>query len=247
MTGQQLGIEARQDELRRLIAKEEERLLKRLSWWKRFQIELGTLPRPQAIALRQQLDQLYVDNWSAYTTFSDLKWEYEQWCKLKSLDDRVKAIREQRQKQLHNRAAQLANFNYNRHDFIIRDKDYKRGNPVDNLIRNHWSDRIYEMFDYHCAACGKKADLTLDHFWLPKNEGANFIMVDASGSIVCNVVALCRSCNSSKRDRSYTQFFETSALEKITGVHERLVIELMGNGEVQRAITKWYGTRIATY
>src|SRR5690606_12382786 len=67
--------------------------------------------------------------------------------------------------------------NNDRTEFLSRKVDYKRGNLLDNFVRNELFERIVNMFQIKCVSCERQDELTLDHFWLPKNEGGNFIML----------------------------------------------------------------------
>ena len=63
---------------------------------------------------------------------------------------------------------------------------------------------IYEMdneqeYDNKCALCGTKENLTVDHVYPISRGGPN---------IIGNIIPLCRSCNSKKKDRILTQEYD---------------------------------------
>lgn len=55
-----------------------------------------------------------------------------------------------------------------------------------------------EDFNNECAYCGEKRKLTQDHF-IPVSKGGGYIMG--------NIVPACASCNSSKRDRDFFEWY----------------------------------------
>lgn len=87
-------------------------------------------------------------------------------------------------------------------EFIIEPRDYKRNNSDERYYRNRWMLTLLRVYDCACAMCGSDRDgLELDHFWLPKSKGGNFILRSAlTGSRVNNAVPLCVQCNRKKID-----------------------------------------------
>lgn len=130
---------------------------------------------------------------------------------------------------------------YDRHQFLIRDKDYKRGNSLDNYCRNTIYGDISRYFGDACVNCGSTYDLTLDHFGIPKNEGGNYILKYSEGGYLkLNVVLLCRSCNSAKGERPYREFFSAEVLEKAFEIHRHMMEWILSSRDAQKVIAKWY-------
>ena len=101
----------------------------------------------------------------------------------------------------------------NREDYIIRNDDYNRGNPIDNRYRKNYSLTLLKIYDNSCAKCGnRKNGFDLDHFIFPKNSGGNFMLRNKDGYWVNNAIPLCKTCNRSKGDRSYKKFFTDEEL-----------------------------------
>lgn len=71
---------------------------------------------------------------------------------------------------------------------------------IDNSVRDEWNTlrsslapRIYARDGYKCVYCGYFADLTIDHI-VPVSRGGT--------NSVSNLATACRSCNSSKNDKT---------------------------------------------
>lgn len=106
---------------------------------------------------------------------------------------------------------------YQRERYVILKNNYSRGNAVDNYTYSSLKDMIMQVFGNKCIKCGSTEDLTLDHLWLSKNEGGNFIMKEIeTHNLINNTIVLCRKCNSSKSDQAYTIFFNNAQLYNIT-------------------------------
>ena len=102
-------------------------------------------------------------------------------------------------------------FTDDRSEYIVIGPDYRRANAVDRYFQSNCQRLVQDTFGSECAYCGDGfAQLTFDHFWLPKHNGGNFAMrrKTADGmSHVLNCVPLCQSCNSSKKNSSAIDFF----------------------------------------
>ena len=99
---------------------------------------------------------------------------------------------------------------------------------------------IYIRDGFTCLACHrdlrtvKPADVTLDHL-LSKSEydsldeetRQEFGSVHASH----NLVTMCRSCNSARKDTEWTKFYDTSGRARVLAARERMV-----NIELSKAI-----------
>jgi len=134
-----------------------------------------------------------------------------------------------------------------RSSYLIRKMDYKRGNDLDNYVRRNCLGHILRSFGYECMACGCRfesatmPDLTLDHFWLPKNEGGNFLMYHSrTGRLEANVTVLCRSCNSKKGELEPQDFFSAEQLARIERVQRQLSSWANHEPMVERLATRWY-------
>ena len=99
-------------------------------------------------------------------------------------------------------------FSYNRANYVVRKRDYKRGSKIENYFRDKQYDKVLRIFEGKCVNCDSTNDLTLDHFGIPKNEGGNYVLLsEANGAIQVNAIVLCRSCNSAKGERSFKHFW----------------------------------------
>lgn len=134
---------------------------------------------------------------------------------------------------------------YKREEFRIREKDYKRGNTIENYVRNKLRCQIYQWFNNQCIVCQSQEDLTLDHYWLSNNAGGNLIMYHHSKNIlVSNVVVLCRSCNSAKSDYSYNEFFTEEQKQQIDGILYEMNKYINQDIEIVSKARKWYAVPI---
>jgi len=134
---------------------------------------------------------------------------------------------------------------YGRELFRIRKKDYKRGNPLDNHFRKALLGEVFGAFRSRCLVCHSARDLTLDHFVIPVNEGGNFVLLLADGTgIRMNLVLLCRSCNSSKGESHYGQFFSPEQLHDAEVYQSCLLEAVLGNEEAMGVIRSWYELRV---
>lgn len=105
-----------------------------------------------------------------------------------------------------------------RHDYVIKKDGYKRGNPIDRNYYKKYKLSLLSLYGNKCAKCGSVNNgIHLDHFVISKNEGGNFILQHKDGFLVNNSIPLCQSCNSSKGDRYYRDFFsDDEVLELFT-------------------------------
>jgi len=132
-----------------------------------------------------------------------------------------------------------------REDYLIRNKDYKRGNPLENYINKAWKEKVLFFYTNKCVTCQSEDNFTLDHFWLPKNEGGNFVMLHLeSRSLVSNVIPLCRSCNSSKCDKPFQNFFTINQLDYINNIQFEVSKQLMMDPQLCEVASRWYGRKI---
>lgn len=99
-----------------------------------------------------------------------------------------------------------------------------------NKAKKIWREMVKEKWNYECAYCGSKDDITLDHV-IPQIFGG----LDVSPNVVC----CCRKCNHSKSHKKWDEwflrqeFFSTDRYKKI--------IDWMNNKKTQELYS--YKTR----
>jgi len=163
--------------------------------------------------------------------------------KSKSLENQRK--KERRKGIFFDKSNRKLDSNYNREKFNIRNKDYRRGNSLDNIIRNRFLSVALSAFNHECLSCKTKLNLTLDHFGIPKNMGGNFVLSHTKNTgLQMNLVVLCRSCNSSKGERSFLEYFDENQLLQAMSYQDSMMKELQKNNEILRIIKRWYGYKI---
>jgi hypothetical protein len=128
---------------------------------------------------------------------------------------------------------------FDRKNFHIQPKDYRRGNSIDNYFRKI-EQTILQAFNDRCVFCGTTHDLTFDHYALSKNEGGNFALITADKvSIRLNIVVLCRGCNAAKSQSNYFTFFSDTQREKAAS-YQRVLLEVLLNDKIfLDIIRKW--------
>lgn len=204
--------------------------------------------RLHAQKLRQEVYQLESELErveSSIQTVRHVRKSFESAVQREAFERRRKEEAQQRKREFEERSSKASGESYNRSMFKIRQKDYKRGNPLDNHFRNQFLEQALGAFDCKCLFCGSTHDLTLDHFGIPKNEGGNFILVLQDGSgIRMNLIVLCRSCNAAKGELAYDEFFdEVKAHEAM--IHQTLLLNLvLSHDATIEIIESWYGIRI---
>ncbi len=100
-----------------------------------------------------------------------------------------------------------------RGDYIIKKEDYKRGNKRESEYRKQFLLPLLGLYENKCAKCGDSNNgFDLDHFVFSKNEGGNFALLHKDGHLINNAIPLCQTCNRSKGDRSYKDFFSEDEL-----------------------------------
>lgn len=99
---------------------------------------------------------------------------------------------------------------YNNEDFykmfIIKNHDYKRANLIDTFYMKKYKDTLIKLCNNKCFFCDSNKKLQLDHFFIPKSKGGNFILKTYEGYYINNGIMLCDFCNQSKNDRSFKNF-----------------------------------------
>ena len=124
----------------------------------------------------------------------------------------------------------------NREHYVISNSDYKRGNPIERKYRKHFLLKLLDLFDNQCAKCNDQDNgLDLDHFVFSKNEGGNFAMLTKDGHYVNNAIPLCQSCNRSKSDVHYKEFFTGGELIEIFAKNKAATAMLNEDSEFKKA------------
>jgi len=77
----------------------------------------------------------------------------------------------------------------------------KRHDGVQELTQKEW-EMCQAYFDYRCCYCGSTGEITKDHL-KPLKMGGKMNIV--------NIVPACRSCNSSKKDRQWQEWYTKSS------------------------------------
>jgi 5-methylcytosine-specific restriction endonuclease McrA len=68
-----------------------------------------------------------------------------------------------------------------------------------------YEELVFSIFDHRCASCGTTKKLTLDHHQPLERRNA----------LLHNAVPLCSACNSSKRNKSPEEFYDSVTLQEI--------------------------------
>jgi 5-methylcytosine-specific restriction endonuclease McrA len=86
-------------------------------------------------------------------------------------------------------------------DYKISSHSYKRESLADREFRNKYLFQLLSLYECRCAVCGSQENgFHLDHHWIPKSYGGDFLMTMKTGQLVCNAVPLCSTCNLRKSD-----------------------------------------------
>jgi len=152
-------------------------------------------------------------------------------------------VRKRVQAEEHEKFSNLAINNlqgeFDREDFYIQSKDYRRGNAIDNYFRNI-ADRVFSAFNHCCVFCRSTDDLTFDHYALSKNEGGNFVLISADkGSIRLNIVVLCRGCNAAKAQHGHLFYFNDEQRARAVSCQRALLDILLGDEQFLKLVKKW--------
>ena len=108
------------------------------------------------------------------------------------------------------------NFDPHPDNYVIVQTDFERENSIDRFYKRKFYAKLATTFSGKCAKCHDDSPgLELDHFWIPKSSGGNFLMRHKGKGFVNNCIPLCRTCNASKGKKQFFNFFETNELEII--------------------------------
>ncbi|MHA2010313.1 MAG: HNH endonuclease [Candidatus Hodarchaeales archaeon] len=179
---------------------------------------------------------------STIKDYRKIKREYIKSCKIQELYiQRINEKRDKKEKFVNNCHNEMWK-KFDREKYIIRKKDYRRGNRLDNFIRNNFYNNVLKSFENKCVVCGSENDLTFDHFSISKNEGGNFILLCCKNEnfIKINLVLLCRECNSSKGETRAEDFFPKNILNKIHVYQKNLLQKILKSEECFKVFREWY-------
>lgn len=98
---------------------------------------------------------------------------------------------------------------------IVDTGEAKRHNGVQELTQQEW-EMCKAYFDGKCCYCGQEKELTKDHLE-PLSAGGKMTLD--------NIVPACQSCNSSKKDNQWAQWF-TSSPHFDRGRYEKICLYL---------------------
>jgi hypothetical protein len=94
----------------------------------------------------------------------------------------------------------------------VRDNNRKRRELKtisDYKFSKDYAKQVYSKFDNQCFNCGSKENLAIDHH-VPLSKGKQLTL--------SNAVILCRSCNSSKKDKMPKDFYSKEQLQELRGL-----------------------------
>lgn len=109
-------------------------------------------------------------------------------------------------------------------EFRIISDDFKRNTPADTYFTKNYKDLLLKASNNKCLFCSSKKELELDHFFIPKSHGGNFILKTYNGILINNCFILCSTCNKSKNDRSFKLLFPINPIniKKIANIQEKM-------------------------
>jgi len=120
-------------------------------------------------------------------------------------------------------------FDDNIQNYIIKDSDFKRENRIDRNYRKKYKLTLLNTYDNKCANCERSDNgFDLDHFFIPKSSGGNFILKRQDGTLINNAIPLCETCNRSKSNQYHRNFFSERKLKSIIKNNYKLSMLLNG-------------------
>lgn len=110
-------------------------------------------------------------------------------------------------------------------EYAIKRKHRIRKLPC-SLTLSEWKD-TKDYFDNRCAYCGSDEELTQEHF-IPLSKGGEYT--------VNNIIPACRSCNCSKQDKCFFEWYPEQ--EFYSKERERAILKYLGykNGKQQMTL-----------
>ena len=109
---------------------------------------------------------------------------------------------------------------YKEHPDIFAGIRQRRRSRLKKVEHNYtWEEweNCKKYFDYKCCYCGEERELEQDHF-IPLNNGG--------GYTTDNIVPACKSCNSSKRDRDFFEWYKEKPF--YSKEREEKILEYLG-------------------
>lgn len=125
-------------------------------------------------------------------------------------------------------------------EFTSRKQDFER-HDFDAWFSVDKRKIIIDCFDGHCLRCNSSHRLEIDHFYIPKVRGGNFVMcVSDRKSISLNIAVLCHKCNFRKGAKDYKRFHSKAEIIKAFNLQEKLLDWIRADDETIRKIQTYY-------
>lgn len=117
--------------------------------------------------------------------------------------------------------------NPNPNELLLDDFCFDRNSDIDKEYRNKYFLFLIEKVENKCPICGRTDNgIELDHFFIPKKEGGNFILKTKNGIIINNAIPLCISCNRSKSDKRAIDFLSSDKYQELVKLQKEIKREL---------------------
>lgn len=106
---------------------------------------------------------------------------------------------------------------------------YKRYSAREQGFRRSYTLKLLKAFDCACANCGANDNgMELDHFFVPKCSGGDFVLVEATGTKRLNAVPLCMTCNRDKNQKPASVWLSQDRIDAIWAKARYLDAEISG-------------------
>ena len=191
-------------------------------------IRLDMSPEDACMLVDNTMDVIELDNKDiddiVYSEFCSIKFRFGIYrdnlmAYINTLDKKEETVSENTSKR-----------SLNREDFVVSDEDYKRTSEVDINYHKEFKNYLFVLYGNRCVKCSNMKNLEVDHLYIPKVKGGNFIMIYRDGYKINNAVPLCRKCNAIKYDKSYKEFFNKKTLAIIS--HKNTIMNDFINGKI---------------
>jgi len=114
---------------------------------------------------------------------------------------------------------------------------YKRYSAREQGFRRSYTLKLLKAFDCACANCGANDNgMELDHFFVPKCNGGDFVLVETTGTKRLNVVPLCMTCNRDKNQKPASVWLSQDKIDAIWAKARYLDAEISGVAVVANAV-----------
>jgi hypothetical protein len=110
--------------------------------------------------------------------------------------------------------------------YIINDEDFSRSNSREMYFHKFLKFKLLAIFDNKCVKTGKTTEIEMDHFFIPKSHGGNFILKRKDGAYVLNVIPLHKTVNQEKSNKDYRNIFTPAEIDEILVKINHLNVEL---------------------